>query len=106
MMAIILGLTTFEAWFQHARLTNYIDNDGVLLGVLKASSRAPEVTMMIAKLWLQMVDWDTVYVAGRVESKANLADGPTRDRWELLQHLQAVCHEPRLPDWLMDMWQW
>ena len=106
MLAIVLGLNTFESWMQHSRLTNYIDNDGVLLGVLKASSRAPEVTVMIARLWLLMADWDTTYVAGRVESKANVADGPTRDRWELLEHLKAVYHEPQLPDWLMDLWQW
>ena len=41
----------------------------------------------------------------RVESKANIADGPTRDDFEHLTALQAVFVEPVLPPWIYEIWE-
>ena len=38
---------------------------------------------------------------GRVGSKANVADGPTRDVFEFLDVLQATFVQPRIPMWLV-----
>ncbi len=59
---------------------------------------------MIGQLWLEFAFSRTGYSGHRVESKANLADGPTRDFFEVLTRLEAVYVEPVLPAWVFDLW--
>ena len=56
------------------------------------------------ELRVHLADCDTDLHAARVESASNIADGPTRDYFELLHVLGARFVEPRLPDWLHDVW--
>ena len=52
-----------------------------------------------------MVAWLRVDVAFvRVESKANVADGPTRDFLDVLVALGAVRLPALLPGWLNALW--
>jgi hypothetical protein len=46
-----------------------------------------------------------LYVA-RVESKANIADEPSRLKFDTLNDLNALFVEPRLPPWAFDVWKW
>ena len=42
----------------------------------------------------------------RVESKANVADGPSRDFLDVVRAVDAVRRgrEPVLPEWVFDLW--
>ena len=104
MLAVVLAVYTFHSWLLESRITNFIDNNGVLMSIIKGSARCPEVAAMIARLWAWMAMAASAYVVGRVESKANIADGPTRDRFVLLQRLQAQYVSPILPQWASDLW--
>ena len=42
--------------------------------------------------------------AARVESAANIADGPTREDLSMIEHLGAKYCEPVLPEWIHDVW--
>ena len=54
--------------------------------------------------WLQLAFLCVDIVFVRVESKANVADGPTRDDLTLLIELSALENPARLPGWLRDLW--
>ena len=41
----------------------------------------------------------------RVDSKANLADGPTRDNLRYVLKLMAGWTVPVLPDWVFNFWR-
>ena len=63
-----------------------------------------ECTLLIGKVWLRLADADCDLCVGRVESKANIADGPTRDYLFDLEALGAVFVSPSLPEWILDVW--
>ena len=72
--------------------------------IIKGSSRLPEVNSGIGRLWLDMARERIALVLARVESKANVADGPTRDVFDYLDRLDAKYIEPLLPTWCKDLW--
>ena len=56
---------------------------------MKGSSRAPEVNIGIGHLWLDIALYVVASYAVRVESKANFADEPSRNRFQLWRDLGA-----------------
>ena len=85
-----------------------MDNDGVTAALIKGSSNCPEVNSMVAVFWLQVARLRADSVFHRVESAANIADGPTRpekDGISFLTALGAVECPALLPGWLVDVWQ-
>ena len=59
----------------------------------------------IGQLWLDMAQGHTAFHGVRVESKANLADGPTRKSFFELERLEATFVAPVLPTWVFDLWR-
>ncbi len=41
----------------------------------------------------------------RVESHANISDGPTRDHFEMVSKVGATWVEPVVPSWLLQLWR-
>ena len=60
--------------------------------------------MIIGKIWMHLAALDADLHAARVESEANIADGPTRDMFDHLEALNAKYVSPQLPDWIHDIW--
>ena len=88
-------------------MTIFVDNDGVTAAFINGSSNCPEVNAMVAVFWLQIAELQADSVFHRVESAANIADGPTRPDKEGISVLTAVGAEERpacLPGWLLDLW--
>ena len=54
--------------------------------------------------WLGYAGLDCDLHVARVESKANIADGPSRDEFCFLNDLGAVYVPPVLPSWIDDIW--
>ena len=54
LMAVLLGTSTFKEEVQGAKLSSWIDNDGVLLSLLKGGNRACDANVLIGKWWLDM----------------------------------------------------
>ena len=105
LLGVLLAMATFMPWLQGKLWTAYLDNDGVLAALVNGAGGGPEVHMAIGHFWLLMAKMQVGFYGARVESKANLADGPTRDSFEDLGKLGAVFVEPLLPEWLQDMWR-
>eukprot|EP00959_Pyramimonas_sp_CCMP1952_P267866 5600565-Pyramimonas_sp.AAC.1 len=67
----------------------FIDNDGVLHALINGSGRAPELNFGVGMTWLDMASRDISLQLGRVESEANLADGPSRNDLSMMHQLSA-----------------
>ena len=106
MMAVILGVYTWLDTLRDAVLTVYVDNEGVRYSMISGTSRLPEVTLSVARLWHLVADVRMGLLVRRVESKANLADGPTRENLKYLEMLHAIGCRPVLPEWVFDLWRY
>ena len=104
MLAVVLALGTFELQIREALVLLFVDNDGVRESLMRGSSRAAEVNRMAGALWLQLASWRTGLYTARVESKANIADGPTRDDLSLVARLSATFVQPVWPSWAWHFW--
>jgi len=104
LLAVPLALETFKFWLKGTLATIYIDNNGVLGGLIRGSCAAIDLNQAIGQLWLDIAELQVGLHAVRVESKANIADGPTREFLELLSELGATFVEPQLPAWCSDIW--
>ena len=63
-----------------------------------------ECNLLIRKLVLHVAECDSDLHVARVESKANIADGPTRNFLDDLIALNAQFASPVLPSWAVDVW--
>ena len=62
------------------------------------------MNMVIAQLWLFLGTIAARPHFVRVESKANIADGPSRGDLVLMEQLNARFVVPALPSWLCDIY--
>ena len=104
-MALPLATSTFADIVADTLVYFWVDNQGVLFGVLKGSMDASDLNVSVGNLWLDTVRLRIGSRLGRVESAAILADGPSRDDLSFLQHLRARFVEPSLPPWAYDLWR-
>ena len=104
-MAVILGLFSWHSWLQGAAVTIYVDNEGVRYALISGTSRCEEIALLVARMWHEAAQRGWGLLFRRVESKANLADGPTRDDFKHLEALQASWWPPELPHWIDDLWE-
>ena len=104
MLAVIIGFSTFADLAKDTMATCYIDNQGVLHAIKSGACRHPEVSLSVARLWLDMVKSQTGLYVARVESRANIADGPTSEIFTFMQSFGAAFVEPVFPEWLRDVW--
>ena len=105
LLGVLLALGTFTQFLKGSLWVSFIDNMGVMYCVRNATGAAPEIALAVGKLWLQLADMQTDLHGARVESKANIADGPTRDDLSYLHQLRAQFVEPALPSWIYNIWE-
>ena len=81
-----------------------VDNQGVLYAILKGSAGAEDMNCAVAQVWLDFAAYDISVHLLRVESRANIADGPTRDHFYELAKRRAQFREPRMAQWTRELW--
>ena len=59
---------------------------------------------MVGRFWQVVASQRWGVLACRVESKANIADGPIRDRLDEVEALVAQWSPPVLLRWLLNLW--
>ena len=101
--AVVLAFSSFLIEGQLAFF--FIDNNAVLLSILKGSAKSnSELNLAIGRFWLDLANNRVAPFFLRVESKANIADAPSRDSTEELERLGAVRVEPIFPPWFSQVW--
>ena len=71
MLAVVMVVETFADLLRGTLWSCFIDNNGVLMAVVKGSCKSPETNFAVAKLWLHMTVEEIGLQAWRVESKAS-----------------------------------
>ena len=104
LLGVVLALGTFGSQLSGSLWVSFIDNDGVMHALLNGGGRSPEINSVIGRLWLHLAEADIDLHAARVESAANIADGPTRDYFDNLAAINARFVNPILPDWMHSIW--
>ena len=107
LLAVVLCFYTFRDLLVETFWTCYIDNDGVLASLLIGSvtTKALDINQIVGKLWLELAHAKVGFHGFRLESKANIADIPTRE--ECLDAMYALGRhrqEPVMPDWMLQLW--
>ncbi len=92
MEGAILGQLSFADWIEHEAATYWQGNMDVLYTLLRGGGRSPELNSLAGRLWLQAAQSDTAVRVGRTESRANLADGPSRLDTTLMKGLAGSSH--------------
>ena len=109
LLAIPLAFESFRDLMDDALWLLAVDNQGVLHALVSGRSAAADVNSAVGRIWLDMAKHRVALHVVRVESAANIADGPTRESTELLEELGAIWVPPRLPQWVTSLWdspQW
>ena len=96
----------FASWnLKDTMVVVHIDNNTVLHSILKGSAKInQELNIAIGKMWLDCAKNNMALHFLRVESKANVADDPSRGRFDILVDLGAKRVEPILPEWFGQVW--
>ena len=103
-LAIIGAMYTFREQLRGSMVSAYVDNQGVLGSIVKGSSASPEVNLMAARFGLQAAIERVAIDVFRVESAANIGDGPSRGVYTALQPLGYRSCQLIWPEWLDDLW--
>ena len=72
---------------------------------MRGSSVAADLNQAIGFLWLDVAKANIGLHCERVESHANIADGPTREFLRLVEELGAQFVVPKLPVWCHKLWE-
>ena len=104
MMAVPLLAASFQAQLCGSLAILAIDNQGVVGGLVRGASVAPDHNAAVAKIWLDFAAESVSPWIIRVETKCNIADGPTRGDLHHLSLMEAHWVPPRWPEWIQDIW--
>ena len=104
LLGVVFVLGTFAPLVAGSLWVGFGDHDGITHALAKGGGHNPECNMIIGKIWMHLAALDADLHAARVESEANIADGPTRDMFDHLEALNAKYVSPQLPDWIHDIW--
>ena len=107
LLSTLLILGVFGDMVKGNLLTCYTDNMSILHALTKgsASKDAPDLNLLVGRAWLHVAKQQIGWQLFRVESKANLTDGPTRDDCSLMDYLEAEWMQPKLQSWCIDVWK-
>ena len=94
-----MGILVFDPLVGlNTRLLHFIDAKAALNIVLKGASRQADLNSRISFLWLTLCEKQATYWAFHVQSSANLADGPSRGKLDIMKALSAIEVVAEMPD--------
>ena len=90
---LLAALASIVALYSDAlsgcRLVHFIDNTAALACVIRGFSKQRDLSLISGRFWYELTSLPVLYVAHYVNSKANLADGPSRNDLKLLRCMNA-----------------
>ena len=105
LLSIVLTVFTFKEEIRGRLWHHWCDNDGITATMLQGSSCCGDLNQITGKIWLTVASLRAALHLERVESLANVADGPTRNSFWHLNKLRATEVQPIMPWWIKDVWQ-
>ena len=87
LMAPVIFIIRFAKAIKGHALRLWIDNEGAKCALRTGYSRNPWGARIAAQFWLEVTRLNVAVSIERVASKDNVADGPSRDRYDLVHRL-------------------
>ena len=81
LLPIAIALNNWKHELKGRRVLLFIDNDAARYSMIKGTSHNPAADEILQQNWELVMEWEISIWAERVPSKANPADGPSRDDW-------------------------
>ena len=107
LLSIALGLSTFSNDLANRTVIIHSDNTGAERATAKGSARCFDHCEIIHEMWTHAVVNHMALWVARVPTELNLADGPSRGDFSLLQCRSAEFRKPSLEEryWSAQAWE-
>ena len=96
LLAISLGMCTFEFWIKGRSVVIHCDNTGSEASVRRGSARSWDHAQLVHQQWLHAAVQNLHLHIKRVATKDNIADLPSRQEYKILREYGAIEVEPKL----------
>ena len=96
LLSIAFGLSVFEDLLKNQNVHVHSDNTGAQHTTSKGIARSFDHTCLIHSMWTRAIELNMHMYVGRVPTKDNISDDPSRERYVLLDRVKAI----RLAPWL------
>ena len=94
LLAAPFAALTWAADLENRSVICFIDNDSAAANLVKGYSKQPDSSNLVGEFWLIISSLKASVYIDRVESKSNLADGPSRLRYDSVLSLGAKWKTP------------
>ena len=94
LLAAPVALATWHDQLKGKRLIHFVDNDSASACLVRGYSPLVDSCALVGEYWLTACYYSIDPYIERVESKSNIADGPSRLDISILQELNAVFTAP------------
>ena len=96
-LEILAGLVALQTWeniLSKTQCIHFVDNDSATACLVKGYSPKVDSCALVGDYWLQVATMALEVYIDRVESKSNVADGPSRMDFSLMKSLRGKWVEP------------
>ena len=90
LLAISIGLSTFQAELQGRKVVVWSDNQGAEGASRKGSAKAWDHCRLVHDIWMHALQNGTHLWIERVPSHDNISDSPTRGAYEVMERLREL----------------
>ena len=106
LLAISLGMCSFETWLQGRKIIVHCDNKGSEASIRRGSARSWDHAQLVHAQWLHAARYQMSLFIKRVNSKDNIGDLPSRGDFNLMHALGAEWVQPKLWSMFRDQDTW
>ena len=96
LLAAPFAFSTWADRLMNRSVLLWIDNDAAAASLVKGYSLKGDNAEIVGEFWILVASLRSHVYIDRVESKNNIADGPSRDDYELLHSLKGHWTSPKL----------
>ena len=94
LLAAPFGLSTWRDVCTNRSIILFVDNDSASANLVRGYSPKSESSTIVGEFWLLAAALRASVYIERVESKSNIADGPSRLDFSIIQKLGGIWTEP------------
>ena len=94
LLAAPFALATWAARLRNRSVLMFIDNNSAAANLVKGYSPQTDSAAIVGEFWLEAAQIRTSVYIERVESKSNIADGPSRLDYSILKFLGGSWQQP------------
>ena len=105
LLVVPLLIGTFAKEVEGSLLTYFGDAEGVNAVLLSGSACAEDMAQVVGMCWLELARLRVGFFCHRVESLANISDGPSRLDVSVVEDIGAKYVAPVMPAWVGDIWR-